>query len=138
MQTNHACNVRHVRFAPCINIMEATELFWWWTTQLRCCCAGGLGLAALQLAAAVGAVRIGTAGSNAKRRHMRSLGVRATLSSRFTDFVEELAAADAQPQALLNSLTSPGDSLALAEALHPLVAGDWASAVEISEKELSS
>lgn len=77
------------------------------------CIAGGLGLAALQLAAAAGAAAIGTAGSSAKRCYMRGLGVAAAASSRTTHFASELACvlgSDSRgfPRALLNSLTSPG------------------------------
>ena len=75
-----------------------------------CWPSGGLGLAALQLRSAIGADCVGTAGSSAKRRYMRSLGVLAAASTRATEFVDELAIADVQPQALLNSLTSPGDT----------------------------
>ena len=71
-------------------------------------CAGGLGLAALQLAAATGAEPIGTAGSAAKRRHLRASGVQVAVTSRATEFVGELAAVGRQLEALLNSLTSPG------------------------------
>ena len=86
---------------------------------------GGLGLAALQLASAIGAVRMGTASSSAKRRHMRSLGVHVTVSSRLTDFVEELATVAAQPEALLNSLTSPGDRFMAARARRILSYGQF-------------
>jgi NADPH:quinone reductase-like Zn-dependent oxidoreductase len=47
---------------------------------------GGVGLAALQVAAACGATVIATAGSDAKREYLRSLGVPHVFSSRTTEF----------------------------------------------------
>ncbi|BDA51455.1 probable oleandomycin polyketide synthase, modules 5 and 6 [Coccomyxa sp. Obi] len=49
---------------------------------------GGLGLAAVQIAAAAGAEALGTAGSASKRAHLRGLGVRGVASSRSLDFAE--------------------------------------------------
>ncbi|OJH33931.1 hybrid non-ribosomal peptide synthetase/type I polyketide synthase [Cystobacter ferrugineus] len=52
--------------------------------------AGGLGLAAVQLAQGVGAEIFATAGSEAKREHLRSLGVSHVLDSRDASFAKEI------------------------------------------------
>ena len=53
--------------------------------------AGGVGLAAIQLAGALGATVFATAGSPAKRRLLRRLGARFVASSRDLSFADELA-----------------------------------------------
>ena len=70
--------------------------------------AGGLGLAAIQIAAAASAQVVGTAGSVQKRAHLRSIGAVAAVSSRSTEFAEALAHSQRRPSVVLNSLTSPG------------------------------
>ena len=50
--------------------------------------AGGVGMAAIQLAQRAGATIIATAGSETKRALLRSLGVAHVLDSRTLDFVE--------------------------------------------------
>jgi acyl transferase domain-containing protein len=52
--------------------------------------AGGVGLAAVQVALRAGAEVYGTAGSAEKRDFVKALGVRAMFNSRQADFVEEL------------------------------------------------
>ena len=69
--------------------------------------AGGVGLAAIQQAAALGGVVIATAGSTNKRNLVRSLGAQEALGSRDTMFVGELAALGGA-DVVLNSLTSSG------------------------------
>jgi NADPH:quinone reductase-like Zn-dependent oxidoreductase len=69
--------------------------------------AGGVGLAAVQAAAAAGAAVYGTAGSSAKRHLLRTLGCRVAVGSRDTSFVSEVALAGGV-DVVLNSLTSPG------------------------------
>jgi NADPH:quinone reductase-like Zn-dependent oxidoreductase/acyl carrier protein len=54
--------------------------------------AGGVGLAAVQLAQRAGAEIFATAGSPAKRAYLESLGVRHILSSRSLEFADELMA----------------------------------------------
>lgn len=73
-------------------------------------------MAAVQIAASAGAESIGTAGSAAKRSHLRGLGVRGVASSRTLDFAEAFAAPERRPDIVLNSLTSPG-----APALTPFI-----------------
>lgn len=51
--------------------------------------AGGVGLAAVQLALRVGAQVFGTAGSEAKRQYLRSMGVAHVMDSRSLEFAEE-------------------------------------------------
>ena len=52
--------------------------------------AGGVGMAAIQLAQRVGATIIATAGSEAKRDFLRSLGITHVLSSRTLEFVDAI------------------------------------------------
>ena len=54
--------------------------------------AGGVGMAAVQLALAAEAEVFGTAGSEAKRDHLRSLGLKLVMDSRTTAFAEEIMA----------------------------------------------
>jgi acyl transferase domain-containing protein len=54
--------------------------------------AGGVGLAAIQVAQQVGAEIFATAGTEEKREYLRSLGVTHTFSSRTLDFAREIAA----------------------------------------------
>ena len=73
--------------------------------------AGGVGLAAIQIAQQIGAEVFATAGSDAKRDHLRSLGVKHVYSSRSTAFAEEILA-DTDRQGIdvvLNSL--PGEAI---------------------------
>jgi len=68
--------------------------------------AGGVGLAALQIAAARGATVIATAGSPAKRELLRQLGAAHVFDSRSLDFATEVTAATdgAGVDVVLNSL----------------------------------
>ena len=52
--------------------------------------AGGVGLAAVQLAQRIGAVVLATAGSQEKRAYLRSLGVALVMDSRTLDFADEI------------------------------------------------
>ncbi|NUT93188.1 MAG: type I polyketide synthase [Saccharothrix sp.] len=52
--------------------------------------AGGTGLAAVAVARLLGAVPIGTAGTEAKRRHLRDHGVEHVFDSRTLDFAEQV------------------------------------------------
>ena len=69
--------------------------------------AGGVGLAAVQLAVRAGAEVIATAGSPAKREFLRRLGVRHVFDSRTTGFAEgvEAALGGRSIDVVLNSLT---------------------------------
>jgi acyl transferase domain-containing protein/thioesterase domain-containing protein len=73
--------------------------------------AGGVGLAAIQIAQKIGAEIFATAGSEAKREILRSLGVQHVFSSRSTAFADEiLAVTDRQGvDVVLNSL--PGEAI---------------------------
>ena len=73
--------------------------------------AGGVGLAAIQIAQQIGAEIFATAGSEAKRDFLRSLGVTHVYSSRSTAFAEEILA-DTDREGIdvvLNSL--PGEAI---------------------------
>ena len=75
-------------------------------------CAGGLGLAAIQVATAAGAGVLATAGSTQKRAYLRQQGLATVVSSRSLHFAEHLGCREGtQPSVLLNSLTSPGLSI---------------------------
>ena len=52
--------------------------------------AGGVGLAAVELAKQIGAVVFATAGSEEKREYLKSLGVEHVMNSRTLDFAEEI------------------------------------------------
>jgi acyl transferase domain-containing protein/acyl carrier protein len=54
--------------------------------------AGGVGLAAIQVAKWIGATVIATAGSEDKRRYLRSLGVEHVLNSRTLEFADDVMA----------------------------------------------
>jgi NADPH:quinone reductase-like Zn-dependent oxidoreductase len=69
--------------------------------------AGGVGLAALQVVASVGAAAVATAGSPSKRSLLRSLGVSAVVGSRDSVFVGPVSCLGGV-DVVLNSLTSPG------------------------------
>ena len=94
--------------------------------------AGGVGLAAIQVIQAVGAVALTTAGSSNKRSLLHSLGVQHVLGSRDTAFVSELAELGGATVAL-NSLTSSG---MVAGSLAALDAGG--RFVEISKRDIWS
>ena len=70
---------------------------------------GGVGLAALSMARALGCHVAATAGSAAKRSHLRGLGILAVADSRSTSFSDPLLAAQGAVDVVLNSLTSPGE-----------------------------
>jgi polyketide synthase 12/myxalamid-type polyketide synthase MxaB len=80
--------------------------------------AGGVGLAAVQVARALGAEVFATAGSPAKRAHVESLGARAVLDSRTPVFAGEILARTGGHgvDVVLNSLTGE----AIAESLRAL------------------
>ena len=94
--------------------------------------AGGVGIAAMQLIAALGAETVATAGAPNKRALVRSLDVRHVIGSRDTAFVSELAELGGAT-VVLNSLTSSG-----------MVAGSVATLgtggrfVEISKRDIWS
>ncbi|MCT2581855.1 type I polyketide synthase [Actinophytocola gossypii] len=69
--------------------------------------AGGTGLAAVAVARLLGATVIGTAGTEAKRRHLREHGVRHVFDSRTLDFAEQVpeVTGGRGVDVVLNSLT---------------------------------
>lgn len=73
--------------------------------------AGGVGLAAIQIAQHLGAEIFATAGSDEKRDLLRSLGVKHVMNSRTLDFVEEVREATNREgvDVVLNSL--PGEAI---------------------------
>jgi len=79
--------------------------------------AGGVGLAAIQIAQQIGAEVFATAGSDAKREFLRSLGVPHVFSSRTLDFADEILDATGRQgvDVVLNSL--PGDAITKSLAL---------------------
>ena len=100
--------------------------------------AGGVGLAACQLAMAHGLEPLVTAGSPAKRTFIRSHGIMKSGDSRSTGFAETfmtsaLCGSTGLPVAALNSLTSPGMLQATLSCLAP-----GAALVEISKRDIFS
>eukprot|EP00887_Chlorella_sp_A99_P003362 scaffold26.g3362.t1 len=83
--------------------------------------AGGLGLAAVQVARALGAIPCGTAGSPSKRSFLRAYwgSVPCALDSRTTQFAGQLEQLEGPVDMVLNSLTSPGMVAASLAALRP-------------------
>lgn len=73
--------------------------------------AGGVGLAAIQMAQAIGAEVFATAGSDEKRDFLRSLGVEHVMDSRSLDFADEVLEITSGygVDAVLNSL--PGEAI---------------------------
>ncbi len=73
--------------------------------------AGGVGLAAVQIAQAIGAEIFATAGSEEKREFLRDLGVDHVMNSRTLDFADEIReiTAGRGVDVVLNSL--PGDAI---------------------------
>jgi len=72
------------------------------------CATGGTGLAALQVAQALGAEVHATAGSEAKRARLRELGVRHVYDSRGLEFADQVLAATGDGvDVVLNSLAGP-------------------------------
>ena len=72
--------------------------------------AGGVGLAAVQLAHRAGAVVFATAGTEEKRRYLASIGVKHVMDSRTTSFAEEIqkATGGRGVDVVLNSLSGAG------------------------------
>ena len=74
--------------------------------------AGGVGLAAIQIARQVGAEIFATAGSPRKREYLKSLGIHHVMDSRSLDFAEQIMEATGGEgvDLVLNSLT--GEAIA--------------------------
>lgn len=84
---------------------------------------GGAGLAAVQLALALGAEVIATAGSESKRQLLRKMGIRHVFDSRSADFAREILGVtqDAGVNVVLNSLSGHG----LEQSLRVLASDGW-------------
>ena len=95
--------------------------------------AGGVGLAAVQVIQAAGALPLTTAGSPAKRALLRSLGVQQVLGSRDTAFVDQLLELGFSADVVLNTLTSSGMVVGSLAAL-----GMGGRFVEISKRDIWS
>ena len=94
--------------------------------------AGGVGLAALQVVATMGAEAIATAGNPSKRALLRQLGVQHVAGSRDIAFAE-VAAQLGGVDVVLNTLTSPGMVAATASVLR--LGGRF---LEISKRDIWS
>jgi acyl transferase domain-containing protein/NADPH:quinone reductase-like Zn-dependent oxidoreductase/NAD(P)-dependent dehydrogenase (short-subunit alcohol dehydrogenase family)/acyl carrier protein len=94
--------------------------------------AGGVGLAAVQIARWIGAEIYATVGSEEKREYLRSLGVRHIMHSRKLDFAREvLEATDGQGvDVVLNSLAGP----AIAAGFESL--GRYGRFIEIGKRDI--
>jgi acyl transferase domain-containing protein/NADPH:quinone reductase-like Zn-dependent oxidoreductase/SAM-dependent methyltransferase len=82
--------------------------------------AGGVGLAAVQIALAAGAEVFATAGSPMKRNHLTSLGVRCVFDSRSTSFEEAIREVTdgGGVHVVVNSLSGDGIAYSLASLAH--------------------
>ncbi|MFC3994313.1 SDR family NAD(P)-dependent oxidoreductase [Nocardiopsis sediminis] len=85
-------------------------------TVLIHCATGGVGLAALHVARAMGARVLATAGSEAKRHLLRAMGVEHVMDSRTLDFADQArqATGGAGVDVVLNSLTGPAQRAGMA------------------------
>jgi acyl transferase domain-containing protein/NAD(P)-dependent dehydrogenase (short-subunit alcohol dehydrogenase family)/acyl carrier protein len=94
--------------------------------------AGGVGLAAIQIAKWVGAEIFATVGSEEKRAHMKQLGVKHIMHSRKLDFAREVmeVTSGAGVDVVLNSLAGP----AIATGLESL--GKYGRFVEIGKRDI--
>lgn len=70
---------------------------------------GGVGLAAISVATGLGCHVVATAGSAIKRSYLRIQGITDTADSWSTLFTEPLLSSGGPVDAVLNSLTSPGE-----------------------------
>lgn len=95
---------------------------------------GGVGLASIQVAKAIGAEIYATAGSEEKRQYLRDIGIKHVMDSRSLDFAEEVRAATGGRgvDVVLNSLAGAGIEKGL-ECLAPL--GRF---VEIGKRDLAA
>jgi acyl transferase domain-containing protein/NADPH:quinone reductase-like Zn-dependent oxidoreductase/acyl carrier protein len=94
--------------------------------------AGGVGLAAIQIAQWIGAEIYATVGSGEKREFLQSLGIRHIMNSRKLDFAREvMAATDSKGvDVVLNSLAGPAMAAGL-ESLAP-----YGRFVEIGKRDI--
>ncbi|MFS8036884.1 SDR family NAD(P)-dependent oxidoreductase [Xanthobacter sp. AM11] len=94
---------------------------------------GGVGLAAIQVARAVGAGILASAGSDAKRAHLRGLGITHVMNSRSLEFAEQVRAATGGRgvDVVLNALSGAGIDKGL-ECLGP-----FGRFVEIGKRDLA-
>jgi len=103
-------------------------------TVLMHAAAGGVGLAAMQIMRAVGAVPFVTAGNPTKRSLLRRLGASHAVSSRDTMFAEDfLSSAGRGADVVLNTLTSSG---MVAATLSSMNYGGYF--IEISKRDIWS
>ena len=94
---------------------------------------GGVGLAAIQVARNVGAEILASAGSDAKRTHLRELGIVHVMNSRSLEFAEDVRAATGGMgvDVVLNALSGAGIDKGL-ECLGP-----FGRFVEIGKRDLA-
>eukprot|EP00889_Picochlorum_renovo_P002065 jgi/Picre1/29095/NNA_004488.t1 len=93
--------------------------------------AGGVGLAAMQVIAAAGAVPVVTAGNVSKREMLRGIGANCTVNSRSPSFAEDMLVCSQGATSVINTLTSPGF---VAATLSTLARGG--GFVEISKRDI--
>lgn len=94
---------------------------------------GGVGLAAIQVARNIGADILASAGSDAKRDHLRALGITCVMNSRSLEFAEDVRAATngRGVDVVLNALSGAGIDKGL-ECLAP-----FGRFVEIGKRDLA-
>ena len=104
-----------------------------WPKYAAFMAAGGVGLAAAQVADSRGIGIIATAGSSSKRSMLRSSSCQAVINSRDTSFAADAAQLSCNISSALNSLTSPGMVAASLASLQ--IGGQF---VEIGKREIWS
>lgn len=134
----HACLSQslHVNALSCAACVASSIA----TLQRYSCCkqttsepAGGVGLAASQVACSKAIHVVATAGSSSKRSLLRNMSCQTVVNSRDTAFTSDLAQLGVKTSSVLNSLTSPG---MLAASLATLQIGG--QFVEIGKRDIWS
>ncbi len=138
VQIHHVCllqslHVNALSRAACVANSIATFEKYSCCKQTNSDPAGGVGLAASQVACSKAIHVVATAGSNSKRSLLRNMSCQTVVNSRDTAFASDLAQLDVKTSSVLNSLTSPG---MLAASLATLQIGG--QFVEIGKRDIWS
>ncbi len=138
MQIHHVCllqslHVNALSRAACVANSIATFEKYSCCKQTNSDPAGGVGLAASQVACSKAIHVVATAGSSSKRSLLRNMSCQTVVNSRDTAFASDLAQLGVKTSSVLNSLTSPG---MLAASLATLQIGG--QFVEIGKRDIWS
>jgi len=138
VQVHHACLLQSLHIsalscAACVASSIVTFLKYSCCKQFDSDPAGGVGLAASQVAHSKAIHVVATAGSSSKRSLLRHMSCQTVVNSRDTTFASDLAQLGVKISSVLNSLTSPG---MLAASLATLQIGS--QFVEIGKRDIWS